>query len=169
MNAIVAADQNWGIGYKGRLLARLPGDMRFFRGHTVGKVLVVGRETLESFPGGKALADRTTVCLTRNHDFSADCKMVYSLDECLEFLSRFPSDDVYIAGGESVYRQFLPYCDSCLVTRINHVFEADRFFINLDEREDFRLINSGEAMTEDGLEYRFTEYRRIIVPYGLST
>ena len=159
MKIIVAVDNNWGIGCRGELLVRLPGDMRFFRDQTLGKVLVVGRETLESFPGGRSLEGRTTICLTRNPDFLADCKTVCSLDECLEFLNRFPSEDVFIAGGESVYRQFLPYCDSCLVTRINHVFEADRYFVNLDEREDFRLASCGEPMLENGVEYRFTEYK----------
>ena len=161
MKTIVAVDQNWGIGFKGNLLIRLSGDMKFFRERTLGKTIVVGRETLESFPGGRALSDRTTVCLTRNRDFKADCVTVYSLEDCLDFLGRFSTDNIFIAGGESIYRQFLPFCNVCLVTRIGGEFKADRYFIDLDEHEDFELARSGETCVENGVEYRFTEYRRV--------
>ena len=177
MKAIVAVDQKWGIGFKGNLLVKLPGDMRYFRERTLGKILVVGRETLKTFPGGTALPGRTTVCLTRdrscsvdygtivgiaqNPEYLAECKIVNSIEGCLDFLSNFSPEDVFVVGGASIYEQFLPYCETCLVTRINAEFEADSFFIDLDNHSDFSMIWESDTMAENGFEYRFTEYSRI--------
>jgi dihydrofolate reductase len=166
MKAIAAVDANWGIGMNGRLLARLPADLKRFREITTGNVIVVGRETLESFPGKKPLPHRTTVCLTRNRDYKADCVIAHSMDECLKYLSEFSRGDIYIAGGESVYAQFLPYCDCCLITKMEASLRADRFFINLDNSEEFKLESESEAICENGITYRFMEYRRTLCVCG---
>ncbi|GHU48935.1 dihydrofolate reductase [Clostridia bacterium] len=160
MKAIAVVDKNWGIGKDGQLLIRLPGDLRYFRSKTLGKVVVIGRETLESFPGKKPLPDRTVICLTRNQDFIADCIRLFSIEECLKYLEKYPAEDIYIAGGESIYRQFLPYCDQCLITKIDEVFPADRFFINLDESGEFKVVKEGDRQFENGVSYRFLEYAR---------
>ena len=117
MNLIVAADRNWGIGNKGDLLVRIPADHKMFRQETVGKVVVLGRKTMDTFPGGRPLKDRTNIVLTRNPSYqNGDAVIVHSVKELLETLKAYDSDDVYIIGGTSVYEQLLPYCDTAHVT-----------------------------------------------------
>jgi dihydrofolate reductase len=161
LKAIAVADRNWGLGKEGKLLVHLPGDWKYFREQTLGKVIVMGRETLEGLPGGEPLPGRTTVALSRNPSFKANCSVVSSLEECLDYLSRFNGDEVYIAGGADIYRQFLPYCDECLITRIDAEFPADRFFDNLDERGDFTVAGESGPYNENGVSYRFVTYKRV--------
>ena len=137
MKAILAADKNWGIGYNNRLLVSIPSDMKFFRQTTTGKVVVMGRKTLESFPNGLPLKNRTNIVLTANPDYDVkDAVIVHSKDELLEELKKYNEDDIYVIGGESVYRMMLPYCDTVLVTKIDRAFQADTHFPNLDEMEE---------------------------------
>ena len=104
MNLIVAADKNWAIGNKGRLLVTIPEDQKLFRQETLGKVIVMGRKTMESLPGGQALPGRTNVVLTRNRDYKKKgVTAVHGMDEALSFLKQFPDDDIYIIGGEEIY------------------------------------------------------------------
>ena len=118
MNLIVNVDKNWAIGYGGKLLVSIPEDMKFFRSETTGKVVVLGRKTLATFPGGQPLKNRTNIILTRNPEFTAKGAVVcHSVEETLEELKKYPSEDVYIIGGDTIYRQFLPYCDTAHVTR----------------------------------------------------
>ena len=129
MNLIVNVDKNWAIGYKGRLLVSIPEDMKFFRSETTGKVVVLGRKTLATFPGGLPLKNRTNIILTRNPDFTAKGAVVcHDVEEALEELKKYPSEDVYIIGGDTIYRQFLPYCDVAHVTRTDHAYDADAWF-----------------------------------------
>ncbi|MBR0597281.1 dihydrofolate reductase [Sinanaerobacter chloroacetimidivorans] len=160
MKAIVAVDQNWGIGKDGGLLTYLPGDLKYFKEKTLGKVVVMGRETLESLPGKKPLKDRTNIVLTRNPDYQADCLICRSMGELFKTLESFNMEDVFIIGGETVYRQFLPYCNELFVTKIEAAFEADKHFENLDLRPDLEVVAVSEPRLENGLTYRFTEYRR---------
>ena len=140
MNLIVNVDKNWAIGYKGRLLVSIPEDMKFFRSETTGKVVVLGRKTLATFPGGLPLKNRTNIILTRNPDFTAKGAVVcHDVEEALEELKKYPSEDVYIIGGDTIYRQFLPYCDVAHVTRTDHAYDADAWFPNLDEDPDWEL------------------------------
>ena len=137
MKAILAADKNWGIGYNNRLLVSIPSDMKFFRQTTTGKVVVMGRKTLESFPNGLPLKNRTNIVLTANPDYDVkDAVIVHSKDELLEELKKYNEDYIYVIGGESVYRMMLPYCDTVLVTKIDRAFQADTHFPNLDEMEE---------------------------------
>jgi len=161
MKAIVAVDENWGIGKDGQLLARIPGDMKYFKSKTLGKTVVMGRATLESLPGGKPLPDRNNVVLSRNPGFKADCSVCSCEEQLLSQLREGQGDDVFVIGGEQIYKALLPYCDTVYVTKISAVFPADTWFENLDERDDWELVSEGEAMEEKGLTYRFTEYRRI--------
>ena len=105
MNLIVAADKNWAIGNRGRLLVTIPEDQKLFRQETLGKVIVMGRKTMESLPGGQALPGRTNVVLTRNRDYKKKgVTAVHGMDEALSFLKQFPDDDIYIIGGGEIYR-----------------------------------------------------------------
>lgn len=161
MKTIVAVDNNWGIGKDGRLLCHLPGDLKYFKEKTLGKVVVMGRTTCESLPGKKPLADRVNIVLSRNPDFQpAGFIRCRSMGELFKVLENHDMEDVFIIGGADIYRQFGPYCSGHLVTKINGVFDADRHFEDLDKRSDLKLVWESEPQRENGLEYRFTEYRR---------
>ena len=140
MNLIVAVDENWAIGKDNKLLVSIPSDMKFFRETTTGKVVVMGRKTLESFPNGLPLKNRTNIVLTRNRDYQVkDAIVVHSVPELLVKLDKYSSEDVYVIGGDSVYQELLPYCDVAHVTKINHVYAADSWFPNLDETGEWEI------------------------------
>lgn len=161
MNLIVAVDKNWGIGYQNSLLVRIPEDMKFFRRETIGKVVVMGRKTLESFPGGRPLNDRTNIVLTRNPAYQVKGAVVcHSVEEVLEELKKYPSEDVYITGGGSIYREFLPYCQVAHVTRIDHAYEADTYFPDIDAMPEWKLTGQSEEKTYFDLEFTFCRYER---------
>ena len=95
MQAIVAADNNWGIGYQNRLLVSIPSDMKFFRQKTTGNVVVMGRKTLESFPNGLPLKNRVNIVLTKNKNYQVkDAVIVHSIDEVLEELKKYDDDEL---------------------------------------------------------------------------
>ena len=161
MKAILSADKNWGIGYQNRLLARIPSDMKFFRETTTGNVVVMGRKTLESFPNGMPLKNRTNIVLTGNPEYDVkDAVIVHSQEELLEELKKYDTDHVYIIGGESVYRMMLPYCDTVYVTKIDRAFQADTFFQDLDEMDEWVMTEESEEQTCFDLEFTFTKYER---------
>lgn len=161
MNLIVAADRNGGIGYRNRLLVSIPEDMKFFRSETDGKVVVMGRKTLESFPNGLPLKNRINIVMTRNTDYHVKGAVVlHSVEEVLEEVKKYPTEDVYVIGGDSIYRQFLPYCDVAHVTRIDHAYEADAFFPDLDQMPEWTLTGESEEKTYFDLEFTFCRYER---------
>ena len=161
MKAIISADRNWGIGNGNKLLVSIPSDMKFFRQTTTGKVVVMGRKTLESFPNGQPLKNRTNIVLTSNPDYKVkDAVIVHSKEELLKTLEQYDSENIYIIGGESIYRMMLPYCDTVFVTKIDRAFQADTFFPNLDEMEEWQMTEEGEEQTCFDLEFRFTKYER---------
>ena len=161
MKAILSADRNWGIGNGNKLLVSIPSDMKFFRQTTTGKVVVMGRKTLESFPNGQPLKNRTNIVLTENPDYRVkDAVIVHSKEELLKTLEQYDTEDIYIIGGESIYRMMLPYCDTVLVTKIDRAFQADTFFPDLDKMEQWEMTEEGEEQTCFDLEFRFTKYER---------
>ena len=161
MKAILAADKNWGIGYNNHLLVSIPSDMKFFRQTTTGKVVVMGRKTLESFPNGMPLKNRTHIVLTGNQNYQVkDAIVVHSEDELMEELKKYETDDIYVIGGESIYRLMLPYCDTAYVTKIDRAFQADTFFPNLDEMDEWEMTEESEEQTCFDLEFCFTKYER---------
>lgn len=161
MNCIVAVDNNWAIGYKNNLLVSIPADMRFFRDTTIGKVVVMGKNTLESFPGGKPLAKRTNIVVALEKDYKVPgATVVNSIEEAMEAVKEYDTNDVYIIGGGSIYRQFLPYCDTAHVTKIDYEYEADTYFPNLDEDDEWELTGDSDEQTYYDLEYRFLRYER---------
>lgn len=162
MNLIVAVDKNWAIGCGNKLLVSIPQDMKFFRETTMGKVVVMGRKTLESFPGGQPLKKRTNIVITSDKNYNVkDAIVVNSIEEALEELKNYNKEDVYVIGGESIYRQMLPYCTLAHVTKINHAYEADTYFPNLDEMEDWEVTGVSEEQTYFNLEYEFVRYERV--------
>ena len=161
MNLIVNVDSNWAIGYRGKLLVSIPEDMKFFRSETSGKVVVLGRKTLDTFPGGQPLKNRTNIILSHNPDYKVKGAIVcHSVEEVLEELEKYNSEDVYIIGGDSIYKEFLPYCDVAHVTRTDHVYDADAWFPNLEEDPAWVLTGESEEKTYFDLEFRFCRYER---------
>ena len=161
MNLIVAVDKNWGIGYQNKLLNSIPEDMKYFRETTTGKVVVMGRKTLESFPNGLPLKNRTNIVITGDHTYKAkDAIIVHSIEEALEELKKYDTNDIYVIGGESIYRQLLPYCDTAHVTKIDHAYEADAWFPNLDEDPDWEITADSDEQYYFDLTYHFLKYER---------
>ncbi|MFI3209140.1 MAG: dihydrofolate reductase [Eubacteriales bacterium] len=159
MNLIVAVDKNWGIGSQNQLLVSIPADMKFFRETTTGKVVVMGRKTLESFPQKQPLKNRTNIVLTSDKAYEANgAIVVHSLEEMLEELKKYNQDDIYVIGGESIYRQMLPYCKVAHVTKIDHEYAADTYFPNLEEMKEWKVTGISEEQTYFDLEYYFTRY-----------
>ena len=161
MNLIVAVDENWAIGYKNELLIRIPADMKMFRQETTGKVVVLGRKTLETFPGGQPLKNRTNIILSTNKDYKVkDATVVHSIDELLEELKNYADEDIYIIGGETIYRQLLPYCNVAHITKIDRSYEADAFFPNLDEDPDWEVTAESDEQSYFDTTYSFVRYER---------
>lgn len=161
MNMIVAVDKNWAIGCDNKLLVSIPADMKFFRETTSGHVVVMGRKTLETFPNGLPLINRTNIVLTANKNYNGKgAIVVHSMDELMEELKKYDSDDIYVVGGGKIYEQMLPYCDTVHVTKIDHAYEADTWFPNLDEDEAWEVTADSEEQTYFDLEYCFLKYER---------
>ncbi|MBR5565702.1 MAG: dihydrofolate reductase [Roseburia sp.] len=162
MNLIAAVDQNWAIGNKNELLVKIPADQKFFRETTTGKVVVMGRKTLESFPNGLPLKNRTNIVLTRDMNYEVkDAIVLHSLDELHEELKKYPSEDIYVIGGETIYRQLLDECDVAHITKIEFAYEADAYFPNLDELPEWKITADSEEQTYFDLEYYFYKYERV--------
>ena len=162
MNLIVAVDKNWAIGKDNKLLVSIPQDMKFFRETTMGKVVVMGRKTLESFPGGQPLKKRTNIVLTRDKNYKVkDAIVVHGVEELLEELKNYDEKEIYVIGGESIYRALLPYCKVAHVTKIDHAYEADTYFPNLDEMDEWEVTGVSEEQTYFDLEYEFVRYERV--------
>ena len=116
MNLIAAVDKNWAIGLKNKLLVSIPADMKFFRETTTGKVVVMGRKTLESFPNQRPLKNRVNIVLTKDETYQVkDALVVHDMEQLREELAKYPSEDIYVIGGESIYRQLVDECDVCLL------------------------------------------------------
>ncbi|MBP5427631.1 MAG: dihydrofolate reductase [Clostridiales bacterium] len=161
MKAIVAVDKNWGIGFKGNLLERIPSDMKFFKETTVGKVVVMGRATFESLPNKEPLKDRVNIVLSRSDMYrEKDIMLCKTKDQALHILDKYDRDDVFIIGGESIYNMFLPYCDEVYVTKIYNEYKADKFFANLDEIRDWSLVKASEEQSYNGIKFKFCVYKK---------
>ena len=159
MNLIAAVDKNWAIGNKNKLLVRIPDDQKFFRETTTGKVVVMGRKTLESFPNGLPLKNRTNIVLYPNGEKRDDCVVVGSLSELYEELKKYEKDDVFIIGGAMFYKTMLPYCDEVFVTKVDADGEAEVFFENLDQKKEWKLLSESEKVNTNGYDIKFTVYK----------
>ncbi len=164
MQAIVAVDDEWGIGCGGDLLVRIPDDMRWFKEHTVGKTVIMGNCTFKSLPDSSPLKDRVNIILSHDRDLKVPGAIVLnSMDEVLDIIHTTGADDSIIIGGQTIYEQFLPYCDTAYVTRM-HIPESirrppDRFFPNLDGSDVWDLVESSGPRSYQGVRFWFAEYR----------
>lgn len=162
MNLIVNVSENWAIGRGNELLFHLSTDMKFFKSQTIEKTVVMGRKTLESFPGKKPLPKRKNIVLTTNSDFCAEnVEIIHSIDELLKKIDFENSEDIYVIGGETIYRQLLPYCDTAFVTKVaSTVNDADAFMVNLDDDENWEIADESETMNEKGYDFKFVTYKK---------
>ncbi len=159
MKAIVAVDKKWGIGKKNDLLFSLPADMKFFRATTLNKVVVMGSNTLKSFPGGNPLKNRTNVVLYPGGEKRDDCVIVESLEELSIELKKYNPDDVFIVGGAMFYKTMLPYCSEVLVTKVDADGEAEVFYENLDALDNWLCVYESQVEETNGYNIKFTTYR----------
>lgn len=160
MKAIVSVDENWGIGLNGSLLVRIPEDMKFFKKTTVGGTVIMGRETFMSLPRSEPLPDRRNIVLTTRRDFFRENVLVcHTLEELFLILADIRSDDCFVIGGDSVYRQLIAYCDEAVVTKIHGRFEADRHFVNLDAASGWKVEKCEGPWLYNDIEYSRHYYR----------
>ena len=162
MQAILHCDRNWGIGKKNDLMFSLPADMKFFRRTTTGKVVVMGSNTLLSFPGGKPLRNRTNIVLwpggDGNRAMADGFIMVQSLPELFKEIAKYPPEDVFVIGGAMMYHTLLPYCSRVLLTKVDADGGAEVFFDNLDKLDNWKMTYVSEPQEDNGYTIRFTTY-----------
>ena len=162
MNLIAAVDRNWAIGRNGKLLVSIPQDMAYFSQMTTGKVVIMGRKTLESFPKKKPLRNRAeNIVITRQTDYQAEgATVVHSVEEALNAAARYDTRDVFVIGGGEVYRSLLPYCDTAYITKIDFAYDADTRLPDLDHDPEWEKVRATDELTYFDLVYEFDTYRR---------
>ena len=161
MNLIAAVDNNWAIGYKGKLLVTIPEDHKRFREETTGKVVVLGRKTLETFPNKQPLQNRTNIILSRNPAYRVKgATVVPSLEGLMDHLKEYKSEDIYIIGGESIYKALLAYCDTAIITKIDYAYSADTYFPDLSKLAEWSMTGESEERTCFDIEYTFQIWKR---------
>lgn len=162
MNAIVAVDRNWAIGNQGQLLVSIPNDHKMFRKETLNKVIIYGRKTLETFPMSQPLDRRRNIILSRNPSFAVkNAEIAGSVEEALSLVRDVPEEDVYVIGGASIYREFLPYVDTVHVTKVDYSYAADAWFPDLDRDPDWEVTAESDEQTYFDLPYTFVKYERV--------
>ena len=159
MEAIVNVTPDWGIGFENRLLVAIPEDLKRFRALTEGKTVILGRKTLQTFPGGKPLKNRKNLVLSADFSFSpAGAEVLHGEAELLALLRTLPSDELCVIGGESIYRLLLPYCGRVRLTRTFCDLPADRFFPDLDRLPGWAPVWTSELLESGGTKYQFIDY-----------
>ena len=157
MNLIVAVDKNWAIGKGNKLLVSIPQDMKFFRETTMGHVVVMGGNTLRSFPNQKPLKNRVNIVVSRGQ-VRDDCIIVPNFEALKQEMKARQNEDIFVIGGGVVYKALLPYCHGAYVTKVQDVGGAEVFFPNLDEDKNFVCVDEGEPLEDNGRIIRFTKY-----------
>lgn len=163
MNLIVAVDKRYGIGKNGGLLTHITDDLKNFKKITNGKILVMGRKTIESLPGGKLLPNRETWILSRNESyFKEGAKTFSSIKQMEDYITEnnIDSSSVFIAGGAAIYNAFLPLVDTAYITKIDYDFDADVFINNVDLEPSLSLASVSEIVNNNGYNFRFTVYKK---------
>ena len=162
MNLIAAVDRNWAIGYKNELLVRIPEDQKWFRETTTGKAVIMGRKTLESFPNKSPLKNRLNVVITSDMNYSVPgAVVVHSIDEAVEAVRDYADDDVYVIGGESIYRQMLPLCSTAHITKVDYAYQADAHFPDLEKEQGWKITETSDERTYFDIIYEFVKYERV--------
>lgn len=157
MNAIVAVDENWGIGRGGDQLCYISADLKRFKALTTGHPVILGRKTLATFPGGRPLPGRKNLILSRDPNFTVEGAEVYH--DLASLLAAAPADS-FVIGGGSVYRALLSHCETVYVTKIMSTYEADTFFPDLDADPAWQVAEREEPLEENGLQFKYLTYRR---------
>lgn len=158
MNAIVAVDEGWGIGQKGDLLVRVSADLRRFKALTTGHPVILGRKTLQTFPGGRPLPGRENIIMSTTMDAAPEgAKLFRTLDDVLVYAP----EDAFVIGGASVYRELLPYCHRVYVTKLHKTFPADAWFPSLDGDREWEITESEGPLEEGGLSFTYVTYERV--------
>ncbi len=163
MIAIAAVDENWAIGNKGDLLISLPEDQKgVFRKYTAGNTVVFGRKTLKTFKDEKLLPKRINIVLTRNPEFTKEGAVIlHSEEELSKYQEEHPEETIFLIGGAEVYNSMIGICDEAIITYIHKTFEADAYFPNLDNMEDWEMYEEEEEiMSEKGVSFNVRHYRR---------
>jgi dihydrofolate reductase len=164
MKLIVAVSKDWGIGFKGQLLFSLPDDMKFFKEMTTNKVVIMGRNTLMSLPGGKPLKNRVNIVMTRDKSFQREgCIICNSIEALLEEIKKYDSDDVFVIGGGKMYEDLYTYCSEALITKVDKVQEADTYLHNFDKDESWELVYTSKSHENNGIRFTFNTYRNLKV------
>lgn len=158
MDAIVAVYSDWGIGDGGTQPVVLKADRRHFRCLTDGSAVIVGRKTLEDFPGGKPLANRFNIVVSRQGINVDGALVVHSTGEALDAAEDF--EQCFVIGGASVYMQFFNYLERVYVTKIDIEPPSDSFFPNLDRNPEWECVSQEPWEEEDGIRYCFCTYER---------
>lgn len=154
MKLIVAVSKNWGIGKDGDLLFHFPEDMKFFRETTKGSIVVMGRATLDSLPGGQPLKGRVNIVLTRNRELKRDgVTFVYSIDELLREVGE---KDAFVIGGAEIYTSLLQYCDEAYVTKVDALVDADKYIPNLDELPEWKVTCESDTLIDEKTQIKFS-------------
>lgn len=158
MILIVRVDKNWGIGKNNKLLSILPEDMNFFKEKTLESVVIMGRKTLESFPKGEPLKNRTNIVVSSNPHYEKDGVIaVNNIDEAID-ISMHLEKEIYVIGGQSIYEQLLMFCDKAYVTKMENSYEADTFCPNLDILNEWKVVEESETKTHKDINYKFVTY-----------
>ena len=158
MNAIVAVYSDWGIGDGGTQPIVLSADRKHFRELTSGAAVIVGRKTLEDFPGGKPLRGRHNIVVTRSLTEIEGAEVVRSAQEALEAAAKF--ENCFVIGGASIFEQFFPYTDRVYITKLFCRPESTRFFPDLDSDSAWSCVEASRLYEEDGVKYCFCTYER---------
>ncbi|MBQ9141564.1 MAG: dihydrofolate reductase [Lachnospiraceae bacterium] len=162
MNLYVTADANWAIGNNDNLLIQIPRSQKLFFEETKGKVVVMGRKALATMPQGLPLAGRTNIILSQNKDLKIKgAIVVHSIEELLKELEQYPSEEIYVVGGESVYSQMLSHCNVAHVVKLDHAYNANKYFPNLDKDPEWRMTADSDELTYFDVAYEFLRYERV--------
>lgn len=163
---IAAVGKNWEIGYQNQLLFHLKRDMAFFREKTIGNVVVMGRKTMESLPGGRPLAGRKNIVLAHREDETLIKRneegelpvFINSVQTVLEYVSKL-EETVYVIGGGQVYLEFLPFVSEAFITKVDCEKKADTWFPSLDDAPEWHQVSASSTYYENGIGFRFVHYR----------
>lgn len=158
MDAIVAVYSDWGIGDGGTQPVVLKADRRHFRSLTDGSAVIVGRKTLADFPGGKPLANRFNIVVSRQGINVDGALVVHSTGEALDAAEDF--EQCFVIGGASVYMQFFNFLERVYVTKIDIEPQSDSFFPNLDRNPEWECVSQEPWEEEDGIRYCFCTYEK---------
>ena len=160
---IVAVDRNWGIGKKNDLLFRLKKDMQFFRQTTADSIVFCGYNTLLSFPGGKPLKGRSTICLCPEEIEREDCFCIHDFERAVQLVKELAkTQNVFIIGGGMLYKSMLPYYDKVYVNKVDADGGAEVFFPNLDEHSDYEPYQFLPIIEDEGYKTQLVVYTRKI-------